>query len=172
MGGKKNIFFEFFFDKKKKGLILHLMSILFRNIKLFAYLLLFLPILMFGQVKEIGTPFIKNYLRKITQAGQQNWMIDQDSSGIMYFANNEGLLEFNGSDWSIHPLPNQSNVRSLKVLNCKIYVGGFNEFGFFKRNKSGCLCYTSLLNQLPENIREFGDIWKIHFIEQELVFQS
>jgi len=127
---------------------------------------------MFGQVKEIGTPFIKNYPRKITQAGQQNWMIDQDSSGVIYFANNEGLLEFNGSDWSIHPLPNQSTVRSIKVMNGKIYVGGFNEFGFFKRDKSGCLCYTSLLTQLPENHRELGDIWKIHSIDQDLIFQS
>ncbi|MCD6090001.1 MAG: hypothetical protein J7J72_00740, partial [Bacteroidales bacterium] len=71
-----------------------------RKIKLYTLLFLFLPLFLNAQVKEIGTPFIKNYPRKITQAGQQNWMIDQDSSGIMYFANNDGLLEFNGIDWS------------------------------------------------------------------------
>lgn len=148
------------------------MMILFRNIRLSITLFLFLPLFLSGQVKEIGTPFIKNYPRKVTQAGQQNWMIDQDSDGIMYFANNVGLLEFNGIDWSVKPLPNQSAVRSLKVVNDRIYVGGFNEFGFFKRDESGCLCYTSLLTQLPENKKEIGDVWKIHFINQELIFQS
>lgn len=125
-----------------------------------------------GQVKEIGTPFIKNYPRKITQAGQQNWMIDQDSSGIMYFANNEGLLEYNGFDWSVKPLPNHSIIRSLKVLKDKVYVGGFNEFGYFKRSVSGSLQYHSLLTMLQENHRDFGEIWKIHQIGKDLIFQS
>ena len=148
------------------------MIILFRNIRLFSILFLFIPMLLGAQVKEIGTPFIKNYPRKITQAGQQNWMIDQDSSGIMYFANNEGLLEFNGFDWSIKPLPNNSIIRSLKVFQEKIFVGGFNELGYFKRENTGVLHYSSLLSLLPENYRDFGDIWKIHQIGNTIVFQS
>lgn len=148
------------------------MIVLLRKYRLISYLFLFVPILLFGQVKEIGTPFIKNYPRKITQAGQQNWMIDQDSSGIMYFANNEGLLEFNGFDWDVKPLPNHSIVRSVKVFKDKIYVGGFNEFGYFKREVSGVLKYSSLLSLLPEDSRDFGEIWKIHQIGKDIVFQS
>jgi ligand-binding sensor domain-containing protein/DNA-binding CsgD family transcriptional regulator len=135
-------------------------------------LLLFFPTFLFGQIKEIGTPLIKNYPRKITQAGQQNWMIDQDSSGIMYFANNEGLLEFNGFDWTLKPLPNHSIIRSLKVINTKIYVGGFNEIGYFSRAISGELHFTSLNSLLPEKVRDFGDIWKIHLIGKNIIFQS
>ncbi|MDA3906799.1 MAG: triple tyrosine motif-containing protein [Bacteroidales bacterium] len=133
---------------------------------------LFLPLLLSAQVKEIGTPFIKNYPRKVTQAGQQNWMIDQDSNGIMYFANNEGLLEFNGFDWSVNPLPNHSIIRSLKVIKDKVYVGGFNELGYFKRDHSGSLQYNSLIDLIPDRIRDFSDIWKIHSIGKDIVFQS
>lgn len=133
---------------------------------------MFLPFFLEAQVKEIGTPFIKNYPRKITQAGQQNWMIDQDSAGIMYFGNNDGLLEFNGHDWDIKPLPNQSVVRSLKVVQDKVFVAGFNELGYFDRDYTGLLKYNSLLQLIPEAYRDFGDIWKIHIVDEDIVFQS
>jgi len=128
--------------------------------------------LLSGQVKKIGTPSIKNYSRKITKAGQQNWMIDQDSSGIMYFANNEGLLEFNGFDWYVKPLPNRSVVRSLKVFQDKVFVAGFNELGYFERDFKGSLIYNSLISLIPEKNRDFGDVWKIHIIDNTIVFQS
>ncbi|RLD35974.1 MAG: hypothetical protein DRI74_09900 [Bacteroidetes bacterium] len=168
----KVFFLEIIFVENYKPLFLQRIMILFRNTRAILALFLFIPLFLIGQVKEIGTPFIKNFPRKVTQAGQQNWMIDQDSSGIMYFANNGGLLEFNGVYWSLKPLPNQSAVRSLKVVNDRIYVGGYNEFGFFKRDKSGCLCYTSLTSQFPENQKEVGDVWRIHSINQNVIFQS
>lgn len=99
-------------------------------------------------------------------------MIDQDSSGIMYFVNNEGLLEFNGFDWSVYPLPNKSVIRSLKAVKDRVYVGGFNELGFFERDNSGSLRYNSLIELLPENQRDFSDTWKIHLIGNDIVYQS
>jgi len=148
------------------------MIIVIRNIRILAVVFILSPLFLMGQVKEIGTPFIKNYPRKVTQAGQQNWMIDQDSSGIMYFANNEGLLEFNGFDWSVKPLPNNSIIRSLKVIRDKVYVGGFNELGYFERDLSSALHYRSLIDLLPEIHRDFGDVWKIYSVGKDIVFQS
>lgn len=162
----------FFVFQEYKPLFLQQMIILFRNIRLLTALFLFSPMFLIAQVKDIGTPFIKNYPRKVTQAGQQNWMIDQDSSGVMYFANNEGLLDFNGFDWSTNPLPNHSIIRSLKVIKDKVYVGGFNELGYFERGLSGSLNYHSLIELLPDNHRDFSDVWKIHSIGKDIVFQS
>ena len=48
-------------------------------------------------------------------------MISQDKNNFVYFANNEGLLEFNGSDWTIYPSPNETIMRSVKVIDEKIY---------------------------------------------------
>ncbi|WP_396137673.1 hypothetical protein, partial [Flavobacterium sp.] len=42
-------------------------------------------------------PPIVKYSKDIYNAGIQNWMISQDNQRFMYFANNEGLLEYNGS---------------------------------------------------------------------------
>lgn len=172
----KKIFFRISFYNGKADtyilLFLHQM-IRFR----FKYCIFLLLIFVFSysgiaQVKEIGNPYIRNYPRKITQAGQQNWMIEQGADDLMYFANNEGLLEFNGFDWVVHALPNRSVVRSLKYQNQKIYVGGFNEIGYFSRQDNGKLKYTSFLSKIPEEYADFGDVWKIYMIDNQIIFQS
>ncbi|WP_296261033.1 hypothetical protein [uncultured Phocaeicola sp.] len=39
---------------------------------------------------------IVNYSRRTYASGNQNWKIRQHPNGWMYFANNKGLLEFDG----------------------------------------------------------------------------
>jgi len=52
----------------------------------------------------------------------------------MYFGNNKGLLEFDGTIWDINKLPENKLVRSLMVdKNDRIYVGSFEEFGYFEK---------------------------------------
>ena len=87
-------------------------------------------------------PPILNYIPKEYGAGNQNWMISQDKNQFIYFANNEGLLEFNGSSWSLYPSPNETILRSVKVINNLIYTGCYMEFGFWKRQSNGQLKYT------------------------------
>ena len=38
-------------------------------------------------------------------AQNQNWSISQTSDQTMYFANNSGLLEYDGMNWKIYPVP-------------------------------------------------------------------
>ena len=59
--------------------------------------------LLYGQIKTIGTPFIHNYSRENYRAGSQTWDIEQGKNGMMYFANNDGLLEYDGKHWNIYP---------------------------------------------------------------------
>ena len=57
---------------------------------------LFLSSLLKGQ-DPIGLPQVTSYSGLNYGAGTQNWGIAQDRDGILYFANNEGLLTFNGT---------------------------------------------------------------------------
>jgi ligand-binding sensor domain-containing protein len=126
-----------------------------------------------AQINSAGTPFIKNYSRLDYHAGQQNWMIDQAGDGRMYFANNDGVLEFDGLNWNLIPLPNGIIVRSVFVSkDGKIYVGGFNEFGYFEPDSIGQLVYHSLLELLKPEDRNFDEIWRIHHTPDGLIFQS
>jgi hypothetical protein len=92
-----------------------------------------------------GDPFVINHDRKTYQAGNQNWSIAAGRHGFIYIANNNGLLEFDGSNRQIYTLENNMVFRSVAVGNDdKIYIGGYEEFGYFKRDLQGILHYTSL----------------------------
>lgn len=57
-------------------------------------------------------------------AGIQNWAIAQDERGVMYFGNNSGLLEFDGSAWRLYELPTKGIVRAIYISeDGRIYVG-------------------------------------------------
>jgi len=91
--------------------------------KLF-YLLLVFPLLSSAQ-NTIGLPDVINYAKKTYGAGLQTWDITQDARGIVYMANNEGLLSYDGQYWNLYPLPNRTIVRSVRVSpDNRIYTGG------------------------------------------------
>jgi len=48
---------------------------------------------------ETGLPFLRNFLPKEYGFHPQNWVITQDSRGIMFIANTAGLLEYDGVTW-------------------------------------------------------------------------
>jgi DNA-binding CsgD family transcriptional regulator/ligand-binding sensor domain-containing protein len=126
------------------------------------------------QVKSIGIPEIRNYKREDYKGGTQNWNIDQDKNGTIYFANNSGLFQFDGAFWHKYTLPNNSGIRSIKIHSSgKIYVGNYNEFGYFKSNSKGKLVYFSLSKFLDEKtVHSIDMVWKIHLYKDEVIFQS
>ncbi|MFM8806762.1 MAG: two-component regulator propeller domain-containing protein [Sphingomonadales bacterium] len=121
----------------------------------------------------IGLPDIVNYPKKTYAAGLQNWEIQQDNAGIIYIANNEGLLCYDGNFWNLYPLPNRTIVRSLVIGNDqRIYVGGQDELGYFSAGPSGRLHYQSLTHLIPASNQSFGDVWDIVSLENEVWFRT
>ena len=121
----------------------------------------------------IGIPNIVNYSKAAYQAGNQNFAIAQDHKGIMYFANTDGLLSFDGTYWRTYPLPNKTIVRSVAIGSDKrIYVGGQKEIGYFAAGENGDLVYTSLDKLLSNQDNDFADVWNICFFEGHVFFRS
>jgi ligand-binding sensor domain-containing protein/DNA-binding CsgD family transcriptional regulator len=132
------------------------------------FIFLFNIIKTFGQ-NTIGLPNLHNYNKFDYNGGLQNWDIKQDKNGIIYFANNEGLLSFDGVYWKIFPLPNKTIVRSIAISNDnKIYVGGQDELGYFEADDKGVLQFHSLIPLIPANNRTFGDVWDIVIFDKEI----
>ncbi len=133
-------------------------------------------ILLAGPVSAqntIGIPLIVNYSKNDFKAGTQTWDIDQDDKGRMYFANNEGLVTFDGTFWKVHPLPNKTIVRSLAIgSNGMIFVGGQGELGYFSPDDHGNLVYQSLIPLLPARQKIFADIWDIEIIGESVFFRA
>ncbi|TRX42417.1 regulator [Flavobacterium restrictum] len=141
------------------------------------YLLLFFFLatqILLCQIKNIGLPDIRNYKKSDYKGGTQNWNIDQDKNGNLYFANNDGLYQFDGATWRKYALPNTTSIRCLKIDHYgKIFVGSYNEFGYFKSNSKGKLVYFSLSKFTNLNTTKIIDfVWKIHLYKDEVIFQS
>ena len=124
---------------------------------------LFLPVTAFSVQWQRK---VVNHDRIQYKAGFQNWMITQAENGWMYFGNSEGLLEFDGVNWTLYPIRNKI-VRSIKVIGDRIYVGGSSEFGFFEPDEKGLLIYKSLSTNLDDWT---GQIWNIFAHSDRLYF--
>ncbi|MBL0133131.1 MAG: transcriptional regulator [Chitinophagaceae bacterium] len=133
---------------------------------------LLLPLAGIGQ-NTIGLPDVINYSRYSYSAGLQNWDFKQDKNGIVYAANNEGLLSFDGRYWNVYPLPNRTIVRSIEIgEDNRIYVGGQDELGYFEPGKTGKLEYHSLTPLIQEKFKFFGDVWDIVAYKKSVFFRA
>ncbi|WP_158729025.1 MULTISPECIES: triple tyrosine motif-containing protein [unclassified Flavobacterium] len=133
------------------------------------YLILFLC--CFCAFSQELPPIVK-YSSATYGAGNQNWMITQDKKQFIFVANNDGLLEFNGANWELYPSPNETIIRSVKVVGDKIFSGAYMEFGIWKRLNNGKLKYNSLSQKIKNKILDDEQFWNILDFEQWVVFQS
>lgn len=106
------------------------------------------------------------------RAGNQNWMLSQDEQRYIYAANNDGLMEFNGEEWRLYPVPNESIVRSVLAQGERIYTGSYMDFGVWTRTVTGQLTYRSLTQKVSDQIIEDEQFWNIIAHQDLLVFQS
>ena len=142
------------------------------------HLKLLLAILIFGVFQTTGQntialPEIISYTKQEYKAGTQNWKMAQDRNGIMYFANNEGLLTYDGSFWRTYSLPNKTIIRSVAIgKDGRIYIGAQSEIGYFTPDRGGRLEYTSLNDLIPSNEKDFADVWDVIPFEDQVFFRS
>ncbi len=115
------------------------------------------------EVKAItGIPYVTSYNKSDYPGSATTWSIEQDNRGVMYFASNSGVLEFNGSEWKIIPMPNRSIVRKVyKNSEGIIYVSAYNQFGYLTADKKGNTIYVSLSDTLKSKKSDIGIVWNI-----------
>lgn len=124
------------------------------------------------QADLTGLPIIKNYLPSEHGGTPQNWAIVQDKRGIMYFANTGGLIEYDGSSWRIIKVENEV-ARTVAIDSTgTIFVGGVDQFGMLQPDHSGKMIYKSLINFIPIDERNFGDVWTIWTVTGGVFFQT
>ena len=131
-----------------------------------------LLLLIFNSSFSQELPPINFFSPKEYKAENQNWSISQALNKNIYIANNNGLLEFNGARWILYPSPNETILRSVKVIGDKIYSGSYTDFGYWKKNNLGTLAYTSLSKKLNIKLIEDEQFWTIIEIDNWILFQS
>lgn len=121
-------------------------------------------------------PPVYNYTTGDYKAGNQNWAIAQGSNGVIYIGNNNGLLSYEGVNWKLHPLPNNLSVKSIHVDSVstpeRIYVGSFEEFGYFEPDDTNQLIYHSIKSLAESYPFHNDEIWTIYAFNGKIYFQS
>jgi len=148
--------------------------------RLLKFLILALPCLLITLIvciaqdkKEYGSLSIYNFSPKTYNALEQNFAITQDQRGIMYFGNNQGVLEYDGVSWRLIQVGTGPLVRSLNIdKSGRIYVGSFNEFGYLAPDSIGMLKFHSLSEKLDTAYQNFNQVWNTHVTSMGIIFQS
>jgi len=132
------------------------------------------PLQSFGSTVQMSNscvPAMKFYDKNDYKGANQSWTIVQNRQGFLYFANNAGLLEFDGCEWNLYPTP--SLLRSIALSDNDIIYGGMqNDFGYWSEDQSiRKLVYTSLAKQMNLTLTD-DEIWKIVLFNNAVYFHS
>ena len=137
-----------------------------------AFLLLFSSVYIVKAI-EYENPVVKNFSKTDYNADNQNWSVAEDNEGNIYFANNKGLLEFDGISWKLYPSPNGNIIRCVAIDNKnRIYTSGYRELGYWERNKSGALAYVSLTPLAEKYFIPNIEFWSIIPVGNKVYFHS
>ncbi len=124
---------------------------------------------------EVGLPYVAAHYSPVVYGYHpQNWDVVQDSRGIVYVANNSGVLTFDGTRWRrIRLSTGTPFVRSLAVsAGDTVYVGARGDFGYLAPDSVGRMRFVSLRGEVAPEDRNFADVWGTHVTPEGAYFQA
>jgi uncharacterized protein YigA (DUF484 family) len=144
---------------------------------IFGLIFFFQPLLTNAQNSaEKGLPFVTNYSPKTFKAYPQIFSEIQDDNGLMYFGNQNYILQYDGVIWRKIDCSNggQVAVRAMaKNRKGLIYYGAIGNFGYLSADSStGQMKASSLLKYIPDSLRAFNDIWSVYVTDRGVYFQA
>jgi two-component system, NtrC family, sensor kinase len=155
-------------------------TLVFRPNQFFCLILTFL--LIIGSFIETWAqqpkPLSQHFLYKDLRALSSNvsstiaWGFTQDAKGLIYAANNAGVLAYDGAQW--HLYPTQAPVRSLSFVakQNRIYVGCKGDFGYLRPSNNGTPEFVSLLSANSKAAFKRFDVQQILQTDQYLYFTT
>jgi len=120
--------------------------------------------------QKLGIPEVEYFNRRQYGGATQNWKVSQSENDLMYFANNDGLIEYDGVTWSVHREVETGVVRSVKCIDNRIYMGTHNDFGYYEYDAKHHLGYKSLA--VTDEVSDLGDVWTIFKWNDLMVFHT
>jgi len=111
-------------------------------------------------------PVVKSYEKESYHAGRQNWDLETDSKGVIYIANDQGLLRYVFGQWELATTTNNDIVRSICVYNDTIWCAGATEYGYFVKDSPENLKYHRL-GSVAEGI-----VWDVECKDNYVYYQA
>ncbi len=132
-------------------------------------MLLFFSFTVLSALKASNGKYPIDYFSPVDyQAGNQNIDFAQNRDMEIFVANNLGVLSFDGSHWATHDQETGKKKRSIlfDATDNRLYMGSQGDFGYYSENWH----YTSLLDLVPYDERDFDDVWTIYNIDNVIYF--
>ncbi|EPJ47207.1 MAG: hypothetical protein OFPI_31990 [Osedax symbiont Rs2] len=133
-------------------------------------------VILFGASLPIycqGSFFITNYSPEDYKGFRQNWAVTQDSSGVMYFGNNEGLFWFDGIKWGNTHVSDKTILYSLlSSSDGDLYFGTEKSFGYMTSNRLNQRISINLNDKVPDSLKQRSIVRRIQENEGLVYFQS
>ncbi|NOU46770.1 MAG: hypothetical protein HOO86_06885 [Bacteroidales bacterium] len=115
---------------------------------------------------------VNSYKKADYGGGNQNWDISINEKGVVFVANNAGLLVLDGSGTHLYKIPGNQIIRSVAAIGDRVYTGSFEEFGYWQLNESTAWEYHSLVSLLKNFDFHNEEIWSIVQHKNKIYFQS
>jgi AraC family chitin signaling transcriptional activator len=119
-----------------------------------------------------GVPFLQNFTPDQFGINGKIWGIDSSPSGLVYFASDNGLLEYDGLNWKSFS-GSKGITRSVLVLNdSTIYTGSDLDFGIWERDQFQKFVYKSIYPVDIEVNDIYEEFWTIKKVDDTVFFIS
>lgn len=121
---------------------------------------------------EQGRQPYKNFSYRDYSGHYQNWSVVQDKRGLIYVANMDGVLEYDGREWRTIST-NGASVRSLDIDDQgRIWVGAQDEMGYLAPDSLSTLKYNSITYLLNGISKPIGLVRQVFATSNGIVFSS
>ena len=138
----------------------------------FILFFVFIFLSQFSVSQDIGRYPVVNFHHREYSGHSQSWSIVQDKRGLIYIANNVGVIEYDGSEWR-HISINGALPRCLDVdVSGRVWVGAQDDFGYLAADSSNSLKFYSLSKYLPETYKPFGLIRQVYHTNNGVFFSA
>ncbi|WOO39528.1 hybrid sensor histidine kinase/response regulator [Rubellicoccus peritrichatus] len=135
------------------------------------YALLLLTFTPFGLIAlEKGTPPVRTFTPDEYNAGAQNTAAAQSDDGLMYFANSDGVLVYDGEYWSLLDTGESGLTRDVKpTRDGRIWVAGSHDFGWIDIDSN---TFTSLKEKVTSEENPLGETWHLFEDKDKIIIVS
>lgn len=126
---------------------------------------------LMGTLSGQQVPEVIRFDNEIYRGAHQNWDFAQSCDGLIFVANTDGVLIYNGYSWRQVKILDGKRPRSLYTgKDCRVYVGGFEFFGYLSVEDPAKPVYKDLDVEGLKGSRE--EVWHIFGEGQQIIFQS
>ena len=127
-------------------------------------------LLISAQQRETSIPKITNYPPKVYGYESQNYSIVSDDNDFIYVGNLNGILVFDGTNWSLIDM--QGGPSLSKTDNGNIYAGTLKSFGVIIKNPDNSIYFHSISDEFADKFNNINNILNIKSHNEDILIQT